>query len=225
MNISNVIAQLPKCSTSEYKNIHYILVEGGIGVGKSSLCLKFVEILSKMGYNVKYIPEKINKPLLSSYLKDPTTKALAFQLYMIVQRMAAIKEHLRYNQEETLYIVVDRSIFGDLIFGKVNWIMGNITEDDFKLYIDTVLNDCIIPNNVHVIYLKCDVETCIRRIRKRNRLSEATDYDVKYLMHLHEKHDDVLDKPDNIVVDWSEDVTDIGNKATELLNIIIKDKD
>lgn len=74
-----------------------------------------------------------------------------------------------------------------------------------------------------IIYLRCQPEVCINRIRKRNR-SEEAGIPFDYLKLLHEKHENWLGKatsvegcPKILVLDVSEDISTNEAHYAELL--------
>lgn len=206
-SISEIYRDIP---VDDFKNVYYVLVEGNISSGKSTVCNWLVSYLKNTtGYEVVHIAEKLNFPLLNKYLKNPKESALCFQLYMATWRIAALREYLRYGQEKPLIVIVDRSIYGDIIFGKTNHIFGNIDDESFNLYLNTIVEDCILPKNRHVIYLKAELEVCFERICKRDRLDEKSDYNMGYLSTINKLHDEAFSEMENVsTLDWNKDFSE-----------------
>lgn len=66
--------------------------------------------------------------------------------------------------------IMDRSIYGDMIFAKLLHEEGNMERDEFLLYRDLLTNmlDHVEAPKL-MIYLKIDTDSAIERIRQRGR--------------------------------------------------------
>ncbi len=152
-----------------------IVVGGMIGLGKTSVS----ELISKeLGSDVFY--ENVeNNPILPLFYtateEEIQEKRYPFllQLFFLNTRFKAIKQALVHNNN-----VLDRSIYEDLYFCKVNMELGRITELEFELY-ENILNNMLeelseLPKKAPdlMIYLKGSFDTVISRINKRGRAYE-----------------------------------------------------
>ena len=139
--------------------IHYLAVDGPIGVGKTTL----VEMLSDRFEGVKIL-EDVNNPFLPDFYEDRPGSAFQTELYFLLSRY---KQQQEIAQRE----LFDRLLAADYTFPK-NRIFAylNLSDDELmifdKLY---ALLEPQVPVPDLVLYLVADVETCMGRIRKRQR--------------------------------------------------------
>ena len=79
-------------------------------------------------------------------------------------------------------VIEDRFIYEDYyIFGKAQKILSHMSEEEFNVYTRTWKNYIknLLPPDL-IIFLKASVNTCMERLRHRNRLEERP-IDEKYL--------------------------------------------
>ena len=189
-----------------------ITLSGIIGSGKSSL----TEILSKeLGTKAYYEPVEDNPVLPIFYKgneiaakkraageKDATNPyAYLLQTYFLNRRFAMIKEAMKNDNN-----ILDRSIYEDEIFMKMNTEMGNATRVEYDIY-KSLLNNMMeeLPYAAHkkspdlMITIKVSYETMIKRIIKRGRDYEQIEKDpslVDYYHRLLSHYDDWMNEYD-----------------------------
>ncbi len=153
--------------------LHYIAVDGPIGVGKTTL----VELLTKRFDGVKLL-EDVENPFLPSFYEDRPGAAFQTELYFLLSRF---KQQQDVAQRE----LFDRLMVADYTFPK-NRIFAylNLSDDELmvfdKLY--TLLEPQLSVPDL-VIYLVADLDTCMRRIDKRRRDFER-DMSTQYMTEL-----------------------------------------
>ena len=87
-----------------------IIVDGVVGVGKSSL----MEILAEE-LNLTVFPEPVmDNPLLPKFYEDMKKYGFPLQVFFLNNRFRMIKEAQRLNGA-----IMDRAIYGDVIFAKM----------------------------------------------------------------------------------------------------------
>lgn len=135
-------------------------IDGAVGVGKSTL----LGILEKEGF-VPF-PEPVhNNPLLDKFYHDKPRYSFPLQIFFLNKRFEHIKQVLGVNKA-----VLDRSIYGDIVFAKMLRDSGFMSEEEFQIYkelLDNMLQHCTPPTLM--IYLEVSVDEAVRRIQKRGR--------------------------------------------------------
>lgn len=154
-----------------------ITLAGVIGAGKTSL----TEKLSKhLGSKPFYEPVK-NNPVLPLFYRgnklvaegkwktNPYTFLL--QIYFLNIRFKMIKEAMQEDNN-----VLDRSIYEDRLFMKMNYEMGNATKPEWDIYQSLLANMMEeLPYAAHkkspdlMILIKVNYHTMLHRIEKRDR--------------------------------------------------------
>lgn len=166
-----------------------ITLAGVIGSGKSSL----TEILAdKLGTKPFFEPVEKNPvlPLFYQGNKEAEEKrkngekatnpyAFLLQTYFLNKRFAMIKEAMQQDNN-----ILDRSIYEDAIFMKMNTEMGNATEEEYEVYkdlLDNMLEELPLASHKKrpdlMILIKVSYDTMIKRIKKRGRGYEQVEND------------------------------------------------
>jgi len=152
----------------------YIVVEGPIGVGKSSLSKK----LSTTFGSSLMLEKPAENPFLERFYKSPRQYALPTQLFFLFQRVRQLSE---IKQEDIFNPgrVADFMIEKDPLFAQVT-----LDDDEFRLYQQVYQNLMIdSPTPDLVIYLQAPVEVLQERINKR-RIKYEISMDMNYLKRL-----------------------------------------
>lgn len=138
-----------------------ICIDGVVGVGKST----FSEILSKE-LNIELYQEPVlNNPLLDKFYHDKKRYSFPLQIFFLNKRFQMIQEALAKGN-----CLMDRSIYGDIIFSKMLYLDGDMTKEEFNVYqelLETMLKLVKRPNLM--IYLKSSVDKAIEKIERRGR--------------------------------------------------------
>lgn len=170
-----------------------IKVGAMIGAGKSSLAKIIGE---HFGTDVFYESVEDNPILPLFYTasdKEIQEKRYPFllQLYFLDTRFRSIKQALVNDNN-----VLDRSIYEDWYFCKVNRDLGRISDLEFEMY-ERLLNNMMeeldeLPKKAPdlMIYLTGSFETIVERINKRGRGYELAPELLEYYRTLWEGYDD-----------------------------------
>lgn len=138
-----------------------ICVDGVVGVGKSSLS----KLISEK-YNIPFFEEPvIDNPILDKFYYDKKRWSFPLQIFFLNKRFKLIKEANKLGK-----CVMDRSIYGDVIFSKMLADDGEMTKEEFSLYEELLYNMLEhVTRPALMIYLETSVDNAIKRIKKRGR--------------------------------------------------------
>jgi deoxyadenosine/deoxycytidine kinase len=140
--------------------VQMIVVDGVVGAGKSTL----IDLLASRGYQPFEEPVADN-PLLDKFYHDRERFSFALQIFFLNRRFKHIKEASHIPNS-----VMDRSIYGDVIFAQMLHDSGEMSHEEFDLYIDlfeNMIEHCEPPHLM--VYLEVSVDEAIKRIQKRGR--------------------------------------------------------
>lgn len=173
-----------------------ITIGAMIGAGKTSLA----ELVANH-FNSEVFYESVDdNPILPVFYtaseEEIQAKRYPFllQLWFLNTRFKSIKEALIKDNN-----VLDRSIYEDWYFAKVNKDLGRISDLEFSLYED-LLNNMLeeleeLPKKSPdlMIYLSGSFETILERIKKRGREYELDEALVSYYYTLWEGYDNWIE--------------------------------
>jgi len=159
---------------SIFKKYPYIVIEGPIGCGKTTLAKMLADKSP-----VDYLSEKAEaNPFLPRFYQDGLRYALPTQLFFLFQRANQIKD---LNQRDMFAkpIVADFFLEKDPIFARLN-----LADEEYALYNQ-------IYQHLHlnatkpdlVIYLQTPLDALVERIEERN-VGYEKDMSREYLQHL-----------------------------------------
>lgn len=157
---------------------HYIVVEGPIGVGKTSLARRLCASLSAQGV----LEEGAQNPFLERFYRNQRAAALPTQLYFLLQRA----QQLAALQQQDLFAplrVADYLLEKDRLFAQVT-----LDQAEYRLYEQVCAKlDIHPPKPDLVVYLQAPVDVLLERIAKR-----GVDYEQRieraYLERLNEAY-------------------------------------
>jgi deoxyadenosine/deoxycytidine kinase len=136
----------------------FIVVEGPIGVGKTTLAAKLASTLS-----AELILERADaNPFLERFYRNPRAGALPAQLYFLFQRaqqLAALKQHDLFAPLRVADYLIDK----DRLFARTT-----LDEEEYRLYEQVYAKLAIeAPKPDLVIYLQAPVDVLLARIARR----------------------------------------------------------
>jgi deoxyguanosine kinase len=156
----------------------YIVVEGPIGCGKTSLANK---LALKMGAHT-LLEDAASNPFLAQFYRDMRRYALPTQLFFLFQRVAQL-ESLKQPDFFAKPTVADFSLAKDPLFARLT-----LDDAEYRLYsqiYEHVKPQAPVPDLV--IYLQASVNTLIARVKKRGNPVESG-IDEDYLRRLSEAY-------------------------------------
>jgi len=190
-------------SLDKYK---YIIVEGPIGVGKTTLTRSLAEALNAQA--MLELPQE--NPFLERFYRDAKRYALPAQMFFLFQRMNQLRDLAQTDLFDTR-IVSDFLLDKDPLFARLT-----LDDDELNLYqqlYDHLKPQAPVPDLV--IYLQAQPETLIERVKKRGVPMEAGMSEV-YLHRLCESYSRFF---------YHYDAAPLLIVNTEHLNPIERDKD
>ncbi|GMA61671.1 deoxyadenosine kinase [Alicyclobacillus fastidiosus] len=159
-----------------------VILAGMIGVGKSTVAEAIGEHL---GSQVFFESVDDNR-ILELFYRDKKRWAFTLQVYFLNTRFRSIKAALRHKDN-----VLDRSIYEDALFTRINYEEGNISDVEMDTYLHLLDNMMVVIEETEkgrpdlLVYLHGSFDTIMHRIRKRGREYEQSPELVDYLKHLH----------------------------------------
>lgn len=136
----------------------YVVVEGPIGVGKTSLARRLAEYAGADAMLEK--PDE--NPFLPRFYDDPARHALPVQLFFLFQRINEVSELTQMDLFRTR-TVSDYLFEKDALFARLN-----LNDDEFTLYQNIYRSLAPqAPDPDLVIYLQAPTEKLYERVRRR----------------------------------------------------------
>lgn len=165
----------------------FIVVEGAIGVGKTSLVL----LLNKK-FNAKHNLEVVEEnPFLSKFYNDIERYAFQTQIFFLLSRY---KQQLELAQQD----LFNQLIFSDYLFDKDRIFAHlNLSGNELSMYerlYEIMVKD--IPHPDLIVYLQASTEMLMKRIALRDRPFERK-ISYEYMRRLNLAYEEFFYYPDN----------------------------
>ena len=136
----------------------FIVLEGPIGVGKTSLTAKLAASLGAE----QVLEHADQNPFLERFYRNPRAGALPAQLFFLFQRahqLAALKQHDLFAPVRVADYLLDK----DRLFARVT-----LDDEEFRLYEQVHERMAIdVPVPDLVVYLQAPVDVLLERINRR----------------------------------------------------------
>jgi len=189
----------------------YIVIEGPIGVGKTSLAKLLAE-----EFNARCVLEKSEEnPFLSHFYKDRKKYAFQTQVFFLLNRFQQQREIGQLD-------LFNQITFCDYLFAKDRiFALLNLDENELALYEKIFhLLSGRIPSPDLVIFLQARPEVLLQRVKVRNVPYEK-EIDLDYLKKVTESYNEYFfhyDETPLLVVNTSE--IDFVNRKEDLHQLI-----
>ncbi|WP_299215318.1 2-amino-4-hydroxy-6-hydroxymethyldihydropteridine diphosphokinase [uncultured Dokdonia sp.] len=162
---------------------NYIVIEGNIGAGKTSL----VEMISQE-FNAKPILERYkDNPFLPKFYKEPERYAFPLEMSFLADRYQQLLDDIGQYDLFKDFMIADYDRYKSLIFSKVT-----LQEEEYVLYKrlhEMMYRD--MPQPDLYVYLYQNTERLLKNIKKRGRSYEK-DIDANYLEKINQGYLDFI---------------------------------
>lgn len=145
-------------------NYNYIVIEGNIGAGKTSLASMIAE-----EFNAKLILEQFEEnSFLPKFYKDPDKYAFPLELSFLAERYQQLKSQLITQDLFKDFVIADYFIDKSLIFAQ-----KNLQSDEYSLYskLFNIINPTL-PKPDLLVYLYVNIDRLKSNIKHRGRSYE-----------------------------------------------------
>jgi deoxyadenosine/deoxycytidine kinase len=193
----------------------FIVIEGNIGVGKTTFCRKLQE-----KYDARLILEQFSdNPFLPYFYENPERHAFSVELFFMTERHRQLQEELIQGDLFNQQIISDYIFIKTLLFAK-----NNLNEEEYRLFnrLFHVLNAHFKKPDL-VVYLHRPVTKLLHQIKKRGRSFEM-EMSAAYLENIQKAYFDFfkMDPEYPILVVGIEDLDfEKDIHAFELLNNLL----
>lgn len=163
-----------------FDKYRYVVVEGPVGVGKTSLARRLAQHIAA----ATLLEKPDENPFLAKFYQDQPRYALATQLFFLFQRGNEVRD-LAQMDLFRLNTVADYLLDKDMLFARLN-----LSDAEFALYqqiYHTLHLQAPVPDLV--IYLQAAPETLVERVRLRDQPYEQTISDA-YLFRVAQGYSD-----------------------------------
>jgi len=145
---------------------NYIVIEGNIGAGKTSLASMIAA-----DYNARLITERFaDNPFLPKFYKDPDKYSFPLELSFLAERYRQLREELTSPDLFSSFSISDYYFMKSLIFAS-----STLGSDEYTLYrqiFDIIYTS--VPRPGLYVYLHADTDRLLENISKRGREYERS---------------------------------------------------
>jgi deoxyadenosine/deoxycytidine kinase len=144
---------------------HHIVIEGSLGVGKTSLAAMLAEKISAQ----TLLERTEENPFLVKFYQNPKKYRFQTQIFFLLHRYQQASEIRQIG-------LFKRSIISDYLFDKDRvFARANLDDNEFWLYdqLFRLLKQRISPPDL-VIFLQATTDVLMKRIRKRDKEYERS---------------------------------------------------
>ena len=142
-------------------NYDYIVIEGNIGAGKTSLSKMLAE-----QFNAKLILEQFaDNPFLPKFYKNPDRYSFPLELSFLADRYNQLKKDLSHRDLFKSFTISDYYFMKSLIFSK-----STLQDDEYNLYrqiFNIIYNQ--LPKPDLYVYLHLSTDNLMKNIKNRGR--------------------------------------------------------
>ncbi len=163
---------------NRFSHLHYVAVDGPIGVGKTTFCRLLADKLD--GHAM--LEDASGNPFLADFYRNRERFAFQTQTFFLLSRYAQQRELHEYDLFKSR-IVADYTFEKDALFAEVN-----LSEAEFTIYRQVAaLLRKDLPKPDLVVFLTASLEVLLSRIKRRNQ-AEDRSIDLDYLAEIAEAY-------------------------------------
>ena len=153
-----------------------VVVDGEIGAGKTTFMKVLAEHFRSIGKQVCVIFEPVEVwekvGILKKFYADKDRYCYEFQTYIVVTRLKRILESYREAPDADIYLIerspfTDRHVFVEMLSDAMDDTQKIMYRDWWNVWLE------LMPFQINkYLYLKPDIDECMRRIEERHRVGE-----------------------------------------------------
>lgn len=144
-----------------HNHLNYIVIEGNIGAGKTSLASKIAE-----QYNAKLILEQFHdNPFLPKFYKNPDRYSFSLELSFLAARYQQLNKEISSSDLFKSFSIADYYFVKSIIFAR-----STLQDDEYNLYrqLFNIIYQQLPQPNLY-IYLHVEVSRLLQNIKNRGR--------------------------------------------------------
>lgn len=172
-------------------NYNYIVIEGNIGAGKTTLSKKIAN-----EYNAKLILEQFaDNPFLPKFYDEPERYSFPLEMSFLADRYNQLKKDLAERDLFKSFTIADYYFMKSLIFAQ-----STLKKDEYSLYskiFHIIYNQ--LPKPDLYVYLHQDVKNLLYNIKNRGRDYEKT-ITAEYLLGIQHGYFDFFKQQENLKI-------------------------
>ncbi|OCB74430.1 2-amino-4-hydroxy-6-hydroxymethyldihydropteridine diphosphokinase [Flavobacterium crassostreae] len=182
-----------------FKQAAYVVIEGNIGAGKSTLVTKIAQ-----DFDAKAVLERFaDNPFLPKFYQDPDRYAFSLEVSFLADRHQQLATNLAQLDLSQDFVVADYHVLKSLLFAKIT-----LADLEYQLYKDLFGILCQqIPKPDLYVYLHQSSDQLLHNIKKRGREYEQN-ITKAYLDKVNQGYLDYIHSQ----TDWDILILDISNK-------------
>ena len=162
------------------KGVHFLAIDGVIGVGKTTLAHALAERWGAMLVEENFA----ENPFLNKFYENKEAYAFQTQLYFLLDRYKQLQNSALQSDLFHNLLVCDYTFDKDRIFAA-----QNLSESELTMY-EQVAHALVheVPKPDMIVYLQASVPTLLNRIKGRGRSMEKS-IEGNYLKDLQDRYD------------------------------------
>lgn len=162
--------------------LQLVTIEGNIGTGKTTIARLVAKHIPDCAFFPAPDPE--SNPHWSAFQKEPHKHALAMQIWFLRARLRTYIEALRYMNTKQESVILDFSVWSDIIFGTLHFQQGHLTAEEFSVYqeLSRKIDELGLPPPHLTIVLHANPTECVRRCETSLTRSNTPTLDTLHMV-------------------------------------------